>query len=158
MGLNIIIIIITNIFKYQTSSKFFNRSKNFLHSSFFMNTKTSSYTLELPSAVLLRVRPTGSRTNGSILLLCSSSSTEEVWDCVECKEWNEVRYTEENWLSKYIKINGVRDEEEEKQISDENADEMHFTYKNLRKPNVLAVINANHCKLSETKKNKVRGG
>ena len=103
--------------------------------------------LELPSAdVLLRVRKPSFNASGSILLRCP----EGLWDCVECKEWKEVRFTEENWLQRYIILNGVRDENEAKQILEENADEMHYTYKNLRKPNVLAKVNANHCKLSDT--------
>jgi hypothetical protein len=45
----------------------------------------------------------------------------------------------------------VKDEEEAEMIYKENTDETHFEYKNLRKPNVLAKVNANNCKLSITK-------
>ena len=107
----------------------------------------TTYTLELTD-INLRVRQPSHNTSGSILALTADGV---VWDCVESKEWNEIRFTEEDWLRRYIIIHGVKDEEEAEMIYKENADEMHFEYKNLRKPNVLAKVNANNCKLSITK-------
>jgi hypothetical protein len=135
----IIIIIIIIIIKSSTNKNFSTNKKKM---------SSSTHTFQLTDNVGLRVRQPSVNTSGSMLLLTPDGV---VWDCVECKEWNEVRYTEEDWLQRYIIINGVRDEDEAKQISDENADEMHFTFKNLRKPNVLAKLSANNCKLSITK-------
>lgn len=107
----------------------------------------TSSTLRLDPTTQLRLRQPKLNSSGSVLL----KTPEGIWDCVECKEWTEVRYTEEGWVDRYSALHGAIDEEEAKKITDENTDESRFTYKNrLRSPTTLARIDANHSKLLQT--------
>ena len=100
-------------------------------------------TLHLSTAAQLRVRKPSDNSSGSVLL----KTADGIWDCVGCKKWTEIRYTEEDWLNRYTCLHGVRDEEESKQIAEENENEELFKYKDLKNPKIRTNINVDHCKV-----------
>ena len=99
----------------------------------------------------LLIRQPKLNSNGSVLL--QTYGDGGLWECTECKEWTEIRYTEEGWANRYGELYGAIDEEELKKIVRENDDEASFTsFKKdrLRNPATLSRINTNHTKLLRT--------
>ena len=84
------------------------------------------------STPMLHIRPSSANTGGSILL----KTEEGLWDCVKGKEWNEVRYTEENWMEKFEKLYGTLQDDEKQKMIEEIANEENYKYKNLRNPKI----------------------
>ena len=98
----------------------------------------------------LLIRQPKLNSNGSVLFQTYDGG---LWECTECKEWSEIRYTEEGWANRYGELYGAIDEEDLKKIVRENDDEASFTsFKKdrLRNPAALSRINTNHTKLLRT--------
>ena len=116
-----------------------------------MPSSSSTAVLNLSPNVQLRLRQpkltSSSTSNGSVLL----KSSDGIWDCVQCKEWTEVQYTEEDWINRYTALYGALNEEELEKIAKENENEENLkTYRRdrLRSPiNNHSHMNTNYMKL-----------
>jgi hypothetical protein len=89
----------------------------------------------------LRVRKPQRNVNGSILLL---SSNGDVWDCTECYQNSEMRYTEANWVEKYENMYGFCHERHKKSALARNVDKSNFVFKRGDRP-----VAANHTRLCD---------
>jgi hypothetical protein len=97
--------------------------------------------LNINPTAQLRIRQPKFNSCGSVLL----KTPEGIWDCVDCKELIDERYTEDGWIDRYPTIYGSINDDEKKKIALENEDATRFTFKNrLRDPATRARISTNN--------------